>query len=73
MNFPNPKCQELYDSWLEYKAPYRGYIHHGPAQMSVDSYKAKAEERRLLVKGQLDSIMASCRSKGCFDTQEVAA
>jgi hypothetical protein len=70
MIFPNEKCQELYDGWLGYQAPYRGWIHQGPAKLSTDSYHAKAAERHALVKGQLDSIMASCRAKGCF---EVAA
>lgn len=73
MIFPNEKCQELYDGWLDYKVPYRGWIQQGPAHMSVESYHAKARERRELVKGQLDAIMASCRAKGCFDRPEVAA
>jgi hypothetical protein len=64
--FPHEKCQALYDGWLEYKEPYRGWIHQGPARMSVESYSIKALERHGLVKGQLDSIMASCRAKGCF-------
>ncbi|UKA69555.1 hypothetical protein [Arthrobacter sp. FW306-06-A] len=72
MIFPHEKCQVLYDGWLDYKEPYRGWVHQGPAKMSVDSYHAKAEERRKLVKGQLDGIMASCRAKGCFN-KEVAA
>lgn len=64
--FPNEKCQALYDGWLGHKEPYRGWIHQGPAHMSVESYHAKAAERHSLVKGQLDAIMASCRAKGCF-------
>mgnify|MGYP000226701701 FL=1 len=42
MIFPNEKCQALYDGWLGYQTPYRGWVHQGPAKMSVDSYHAKA-------------------------------
>lgn len=61
MIYPNAHCQKTYDGWLMYQAPYRGWIHQGPAKMSVDSYHAKAAERRGLVKSQLDSIAARCR------------
>jgi len=57
-------CQVLHDGWLDYQAPYTKWIQYerGFAR-SVESYHAKAAERRDLVRQQLDGIRESCRNK----------
>lgn len=57
-------CRVLYDGWLDYQAPYTKWIQYERGSTrSVESYHAKAAERRDLVRHQLDSIRESCRNK----------
>lgn len=55
-------CQELHDGWVTYQAPYTKWIQYERgATRSIESYHAKAEERRNLVRQQLAMIDETCR------------
>lgn len=63
MNLCQP-CQELYDGWLEYKAPYTKWMQYERgASRSIESYHQKAQERYELTRRQLDGIVDVCRRK----------
>lgn len=66
MIFPCNKCQELYDGWTTYQAPYRRWI-QGTADQTAESYSAAARERYALIKQQCDLIVDSCRKRGCLE------
>jgi hypothetical protein len=56
-------CQELYDGWLDYRAPARDYITLNNPQRSLEQYKIRTGDTRALVRRQLDGITETCRRK----------
>ena len=64
VNFPCEPCQTYWDGWRDYTAPYTKWIQYERgATRSIESYHQKAQERRDLVRQQLDGIITSCRRK----------
>jgi len=67
VNFPCKGCQDYWDGWRDYVAPYTKWIQYERGgTRSLESYKQKAQERYDLVRRQQDMKLDSCRGKGCL-------
>lgn len=73
MRYPCQGCQDYHDGWLDHREPYTKWIQFGSIKSSVESYHQKAQERRDLVRRQLELKEDSCRAKGCLPAQREAA
>lgn len=56
-------CQVLYDGWITYKNPARGYVTLNNPERSLEAYKAHTAATRALIKRQTDMVVDSCRRK----------
>ncbi len=54
-------CQALYDGWLEFKQPARGYVTLNNPQRSAEAYKAQTAATRALISRQCDMVQDACR------------
>ncbi len=54
-------CQALYDGWLDFKQPARGYVTLNNPQRSVEAYKAQTGKTWELIRNQCDAVLESCR------------
>jgi hypothetical protein len=64
-----PDCQTQVNTWLDYRAPYRGYLvvaftPEKNAQMTREQYSVRANERAELIRNQINGIRESCRNSG---------
>ena len=60
--------QSQYNAWLDYQAPYPGWAHTDgnptrAAQLSIDNYHAHANNRRTLIRQQLNGIKHNCKTQ----------
>lgn len=68
------KHRRQYLGWLGYDAPITGWVQYqasesSRAAQSIDAYKKKTDERRNLIRSQVDAIAELCRAgRNCSDT-----
>lgn len=67
------KHRRQYEGWLDYKEPITGWIqfqasHEQRVKMSLEAHKSKVDERRKLIRSQVEGVVAACRSgSDCSD------
>ncbi len=75
-----PKHRQQYHGWLNYNpGPISGWLqtsednHQNAVTRSLENYKSRAEERRLLIRNQVTAIAELCRDgRGCSDETKEA-
>lgn len=63
-----PDCQAQVDAWLDYRAPYRGYVAiaytlEKNAEITRREYSSRAKNRAELIRNQINGIRESCRDR----------
>ncbi|ASZ73293.1 DNA methylase [Arthrobacter phage JayCookie] len=56
-------CQALYDGWLEYKKPAKGWVTLNSPERSAETRRSQIQDTRNLQRQQLDGIRETCRRK----------
>jgi hypothetical protein len=64
-----PACQAQVNAWLDYRAPYRGYVAiaytlEKNAEITRREYSSRANERAELIRNQIKGIRETCRNRG---------